>query len=109
MIITKERNVYPGGHLKVETYQKVVPDTTIRTTPAMMIHRREVKIYSLKKEREQTFKLIQYYQKVALTTDDDVKARQTAEYIDTILRIDLNRLDREIKALNKEIEQIKNR
>lgn len=109
MIITKERNVYPGGHLKVETYQKVVPDKTIRITPAMMIHKRQVKIYSLKKEREHTFKLIQYYQKLALTTDDEVKSRQTAEYVDTILRIDLKRLDREIKALYKEIEQIKNR
>lgn len=110
MIITKERNVYNRrGELRVETYQKVVSDTTIRTTPAMMIHKRQVKIYALKKEREQTFKLIQYYQKVALTTDDEVKARQTAEYVGTILRIDLNRIDREIKALNKEIEQIKNR
>lgn len=109
MVVTKERNVYPGGHLKVETYQKIVPDTTIRVTPAMMIHKREVKIYSLKKEREHTFKLIQYYQKLALTTDDEVKARQTTEYVDTILRIDLNKIDREIKALYKEIEQIRNR
>ncbi len=109
MVVTKERNVYSGNQLKVETYQKVVPDTTIRITPAMMIHRRQVKIYSLKKEREQTFKLIQYYQKLALTTDDDIKSRQTTEYVDTILRIDLNRIDREIRALNKEIEEIRNR
>lgn len=110
MIITKERNVHNRrGELKVEKYQKVVPDTTIRVTPATMIHKRQVKIYSLKQERQQTFKLIQYYQKLALTTDDEVKARQTAEYVDTILRIDLNRIDREIRALNKEIEEIRNR
>lgn len=110
MIITREQNIYTrSGQLKVVENQKVVDDKGIRTSIGMMISRRQVKIAKLKHERENTFKLVQYYQKLALTTDDHIKARQTQEYLDQILIIDLHKIDREIKALYKEIDELKRR
>lgn len=108
-VITTETNLITPNHFKVVTDTRVVDDPGIRMSPRVQIHKKQVAHYKLLKKRNYTFKLIQHYQLLALKTDDDIEARQAQEYAEQILIPEMHRYEREMKALEIQIEKLRAR
>lgn len=109
-VITTETNYLArNNQFKVVTDTRVVDDPGIRMTPQMQIHRKQVAHYKLLKKRNYTFTLIQHYQLLALKTDDNIEARQAQEYAEQILIPEMHRYEREMKALEIQIEKLRAR
>ena len=109
-VITTETNYLArNNQFKVITDTRVVDDPGIRMSPRVLIHKKQVAYLKLLKEKDNTFTLIQYNQLLALKTDDDIEARQALEYVEMILVPQLHRLEREMKALEIQIEKLRAR
>lgn len=109
MVKVTEQNVITKSGFKVVTTTRVVDDPGIRMSPRVLIHKKEVKLYQLKQDRNDVFKSIQYSQKLALITDDDYVARQKMEYVQLILIPELRHIDAEIHGLECEIAELRTR
>ena len=125
-IVTTETNYLArNNQFKVIVNTRTIEDPGIRMTPQILIHRKQVAIYGLLKEKVKTLNLIQSTQKEAIDlennmvvivngrevvkTEKRVKSRQLFEYVDQILMPQFHRIDREIKALEIQVEQLKAR
>lgn len=109
-VITTETNYLArNNQFKVIVNTRTVEDPGIRMSPQIQIHKKQVAHYKLQKERLNTFTLIQYNQLLALETDDPIEARQALEYVEMILIPQLHRLEREMKALEIQIEKLRAR
>lgn len=105
--IITETNQFNRSGFAVVTNIRTVDDPGIRMTPRIMLSRKLKERYKIEKLRDKSFKLIQYYQLLALKSDDHIEVRQALEYVEMILVPELRRHERDIVALTKQIEKLR--
>lgn len=110
MVITTNEYLYSRQRgLQVITHSREVEDSGFRCTIQIQIGRKRKKLYELKMERDKLFKKIQTIQKEALLTDDDLQSKVLLRSIDEVFIHQLHSLDREMKVIVRQIEDLKAR
>lgn len=104
--LVKETNLITHGHFKVIRETRVVDDPPVYMTISRQIHRKRVELYQLKTRRLKVLKLVQYYQLVALTTEDDKESQTAVDYVQDILKPELAGINVEYSCLEREIQKL---